>query len=45
MPLVNSAAMSAVRENTKREIAAGKSPAQSYRIANEIRRRFLKKKR
>jgi hypothetical protein len=44
MPLIQGSTKPAIRENTKREIAAGKPPDQAYRIANEVARR-LKKKR
>ena len=44
MPLIQGSTKPAIRENTKREIAAGKPPAQAYAIANSVARR-LKKKR
>jgi len=43
MPLINSASMKAVRENTAREIAAGKPPKQAYAIAQSVRRRQKKR--
>lgn len=45
MPLIDSATKAAIRENTKREIAAGKPPAQAYAIANSVARRVKKKHR
>lgn len=44
MPLVDSSSMKALRENTKREIAAGRPPKQAYAIAWSVKRK-LKKKR
>jgi len=38
MPLKKSPSEKAVRENTKREIAAGRSPAQAYAIAKSVQR-------
>jgi hypothetical protein len=37
--------MTAVRENTAREIASGKKPSQAYAIANSVRRRLLRKRK
>jgi hypothetical protein len=45
MPLIQGSNKSAIRENTKREIAAGKPPAQAYAIANSVARQVKKKKR
>ena len=45
MPLIQGSTKPAIRENTKREIAAGKPPAQAYAIANSVARQVKKKKR
>jgi hypothetical protein len=45
MPLLQSTSKAAVRENTDREIAAGKPPDQAYAIANAVRRRLAGKRR
>ena len=45
MPLIQSTTKNAIRENTDREISAGKPPKQAYAIANSVRRRLLKKRR
>jgi hypothetical protein len=44
MPLINSATKQAIRENTQREIAAGKKPGQAYAIANSVARRARKRR-
>ncbi len=44
MPLINSATKQAIRENTQREIAAGKPPKQAYAIANSVARRAKKRR-
>ena len=45
MPLVGSTSKDALRENTQREIAAGKPAKQAYAIAWSVRRRAAKKKK
>ena len=45
MPDIQGSSKAAIRENTKREIAAGKPPAKAYAIANSVARRLRKKKR
>ncbi len=44
MPLIQKASDKAVRENTQREIEAGKDAAQAYAIAKSVQREARKKK-
>lgn len=44
MPLIQSTTKAAVRENTERELDAGKPPDQAYAIANAVRRRLSAKR-
>lgn len=45
MPLIKGSSRRAVRENTEREIEAGKDPKQAYAIANSVARRVRKRAR
>lgn len=44
MPLKKSTSQKAIRENTAKEIAAGKPPKQAYAIAKSIQREAKAKK-
>lgn len=45
MPLEKSSSKGAVQRNTKREIEAGKKPAQAYAIAKSVQRKAQAKKK
>ena len=44
MPLINSATKDAIRQNTDREIQAGKKPKVAYAIAQGVARRARKRR-